>query len=375
LNATKVTVGIGGATRDRMRVGRVLVAVLLLGCTGTPQDAVPAQSPELLASTAAVVPSPTSPPAEEWLKGSTHVHSKYSGDSNEPVAGVVRWYREHDYDFIVLTDHNHVTAVEGETGGLIVIPGVELTYNPSSCRPRPPERGGKCRLHANLLGPSARPRGRIEWANRRTRERFAQYQRAIDLSREWGGLVQINHPQAHWGMTGELLTELGHRGAPLVEIWNQQYRRWEDGDEYPSTEALWDEALRAGVTLWGVASDDAHHYRNLRHARYPAGGAWVMVRASRDPDAILDALAAGRFYASTGVELTRAGSDGSALVVEIAPTSLGDHLITFIGDGRVLAEHRGRAARHSLSGASYVRAVVERRDGARAWVQPARALR
>lgn len=358
-----------------MRARRVLAVGFLLGCTGSPPDAAPAQPPVVLAAPLPVVPA-AARVAEPWLKGSTHVHSEYSGDSDEPVPGVIRWYREHDYDFIVLTDHNHVTVVDGDTGGLIVIPGVELTYNPSSCRPRPPEPGGKCRLHASLLGLEVRPRGRIEWADRSRRARIVQYQRAIDRSREWGGLVQINHPQAHWGTSAELLAELARRGAPLVEIWNQQYRRWNDGNhEHPSVEALWDAALTEGVTLWGVASDDAHHYRDLRRARYPAGGAWVMVRAARDPDAILDALAAGRFYASTGVELARAEVDDGALVVEVAPTSLGAHVITFLGDGRVLAEHRRRSARHALDETSYVRAVVHRDDGARAWVQPARRLR
>ena len=47
-------------------------------------------------------------------------------------------------------------------------------------------------------------------------------------------------------------------------------------------------ALGAGATLWGVASDDAHAYDGV--GRYPAGGAWVMVDAPRDADAIIAAL-------------------------------------------------------------------------------------
>jgi hypothetical protein len=143
-------------------------------------------------------------------------------------------------------------------------------------------------------------------------------------------------------------------------------------------DALWDAALVAGATLWGVASDDAHDYDDVGGGRYPAGGAWVAVRARRDPDSILAALAAGRFYASTGVELAQAGVVDGALVVEVADADAdaGAHRITFIGDGRVLAEVDGRSARWPLDGAtSYVRAVVHRADGARAWVQPARPTR
>src|SRR5690606_2903288 len=116
------------------------------------------------------------------------------------------------------------------------------------------------------------------------------------------------------GATPELLAELARRGAQLVEIGNVQFETWNQGDpDHPSLEAVWDAALAQGVTLWGVASDDAHHYDG--GGKYPAGGGWVMVKARRDPQAIVDALAAGRFYASNGVVLARAEVDGEQLVV------------------------------------------------------------
>jgi hypothetical protein len=324
-------------------------------------------------------------PTGRWLKGSTHVHARPSGDSREPIPGVIEWYRSRGYDFIALTDHNRVSEVDpdvstaGEaaiyTDGLIVLSGVELTYNPSACDPPPPPRyATKCRIHANILGATARPPGRIEWADRKSRKRIDSYQRVLDRAAEWGGVVQINHPTWFWGVDGALLTELARRGALLVEVANKQFARWNAGDDdHEGAEAIWDAALSAGLTMWGVASDDAHDYDEERGGTYPAGGAWVMVWADPAPGAILDALAAGRFYGSTGVSLARAGVDGGELVVEVADDSAGDHVIRFVGDGAVLAEHRGRAARHRLDAASYVRAVVERpADGARAWVQPAR---
>lgn len=373
---------------------RWLAAVALAaatGCSGCPRQGAtePATGPAQDGAVADATPIADAAPADAapaepvgWLKGSTHVHAAPSGDSAEPVASVIAWYRERGYDFIALTDHNRVTDVDGGTAGrtavhteqLIVLAGIELTYNPGACEPPPPEPDGKCRIHVNLLGPTARPEGRVEWANRDSRARVDSYQAAIDRATEWGGLVQINHPQWHWGMSAELLTELAGRGARLVEIANKQFARWNDGDgTHPSVEALWDAALTAGATMWGVASDDAHDYDDLERGRYPAGGAWVMVRARRDPDAIVAALAAGRFYSTTGVALTRAEADAGELVVEVAADSPGEHVITFVGDGRVLAEHPGRAARHPLAATSYVRAVVRRDDGARAWVQPARA--
>jgi hypothetical protein len=260
-----------------------------------------------------------------------------------------------------------------QTDGLIVLAGVELTYNPDVCDPPPPEPTGKCRIHVNVLGPTARPAERIYWANLESPLRLDNYQRALDRAAEWGGIAQINHPSWHWGMSAELLTELGRRGAVLVEIANKQFMSWSEGDDlHPSVEVLWDAALSEGVTMWGVASDDAHDYFPDEPSRYPAGGHFVMVRAARQPRAILDAIAGGRFYSSTGVLLARAESDGEALIVEVADDSPGEHVITFIGDGKVLSWAHGRAASQTLTGASYVRAVVRREDGAKAWVQPHR---
>jgi hypothetical protein len=53
------------------------------------------------------------PPPPRWLKGSTHVHAAPSGDSGTDVPSVIAWYEAHGYDFIVLTDHNRVTRIDG----------------------------------------------------------------------------------------------------------------------------------------------------------------------------------------------------------------------------------------------------------------------
>jgi hypothetical protein len=158
---------------------------------------------------------------------------------------------------------------------------------------------------------------------------------------------------------------------PLVEIANAAFSKWNAGDAtHPSTEALWDAALLRGVTLWGVASDDAHDYNG--HGKYPPGGGWIAVRARREPRAILAALAAGRFYASDGVVLDCAEVDGDELVVAVDPLAPGNYTIEFIVNGRRAAPIRGKVGRRTLPAAGYIRAVVTRDDGRRAWVQPAR---
>ena len=321
-------------------------------------------------------------PPEGWLRGSTHVHAAPSGDSSTPVPDVVRWYESRGYDFVVITDHNRISELDpwaptvGEPtlrdpgAGLIVFSGIELTYNPTGCLPAG-DATGNCRIHVNLLGPTGRFPGRLEWADRKSPERVAKYQAALDQQKRLGGIAQLNHPQWHWGMTPEVLTEVARRGMSLVEIANVQFAKWNTGDvDHPSTEALWDAALAAGVTLWGVASDDSHHYDG--GGRYPAGGAWIAVRSRREPQAILDAIAAGRFYASTGVTLARAEVVASELVVEVAPEDARSCTIEFIENGRRIAGTPGPIARRAVPPSGYVRAVVTRTDGKQAWVQPAR---
>ncbi len=333
-----------------------------------PADAALVSTPEPTEAVATEAPQPVETAAPEvWLKGSTHVHARPSGDSSEPIDKVISWYEAHGYDFIALTDHNRVTEVASKSK-LIVLPGVELTHNPSGCLPQG-DKSKKCRIHVNVLGVTARPVGKIEWAERHSHERVDMYQAAIvEAKALGGGIVQINHPQWYWGMTGDLLAEVARRGARLVEIANVQFGKWNAGDTaHASTEALWDVALAHGVEIWGVASDDAHDYEG--GGKWPAGGGWVVVRARRDPQAILDALAAGHFYASTGVVLTRAEVESGELVVEAEP---GTYSIEWIENGKLVDTVKARTARRALPQSGYVRAVVTRDDGKRAWVQPAR---
>lgn len=373
---------------------RALAAVVLAGCHAAP---LPPRAPRVIVSVPELpapmrpAPPPVEPaPEVRWLKGNTHLHAAPSGDSIEPIPNVLEWYRSRGYDFIVQTDHNRVTDIArgtpGQTvvhdDGLLVIAGSELTYNPEACEPKPPAEDGKCRIHLNLLGVTARPRGKFKWANYDDRRRLAQIERAHLRSREWGGVVQLNHPAWHWGAFPALLVDASKAGVHLFEVANAQFAKWNAGDAtHASAEAAWDEALTAGATLYGVASDDAHDYDVGGVYRadkdtdgfYPAGGGWVMVRAARDAASILEALSTGDFYSSSGVTLARVEVEDGALVVEIAADDPGAHTIEFIGDGAVLSTVTdARTARQALDAASYVRAVVTRDDGAKAWVQPVR---
>ena len=167
-------------------------------------------------------------------------------------------------------------------------------------------------------------------------------------------------------------------GLRFFEVANEAIDSNNEGDAtHPSTEAIWDSVLGQGFELYGVATDDAHHYDDAARVRAEGGLAhvgdrgFVMVRAERDGDAIRSALERGDFYASNGLLLTDVRREGDVLRID-APE---DVTVTFIGDGgRTLATGTGRSASIDLRAAasSYVRARVLDARGRTAWIQPHR---
>ena len=346
---------------------------------------------------APVVAAPDAGPVEpavddegRYPKGQLHLHSANSPDSPTLPMDVIPRYEELGFDFLVFTDHNYTTEFVYSSDQLLLITGAELTTNLEQCEPPPPDpEEGRCRFHMNALFVPTPAPGEMPWdqPNEEITDfgRLALHQRHLDAIRRLGGVAMLNHPTWHWLVDGELLAELARRGVLLIEIANAGYATWNAGNEqYPGAEAIWDAALTAGVTLWAVASDDAHHYyQHEIDARiadertpYPPGLGWVMVRARKDAQAIRDAVVRGDFYSSTGVVLADVRVHGGALVIEVDEASPGAHQFTFIGaGGRVLAEQRGRRASFALAGVGrggYVRAVVTDADGRKAWTQPVR---
>src|SRR5829696_5540064 len=67
-----------------------------------------------------------------WYKGNTHTHTINSDGDSSPD-DVARWYKEHGYQFVVLTDHNYLTSVDGLNALMgaderfLVVQGEEVT--------------------------------------------------------------------------------------------------------------------------------------------------------------------------------------------------------------------------------------------------------
>jgi len=80
-----------------------------------------------------LIPSFASAQTLHRYRGNTHTHTINSDGDTAPDA-VVRWYREHGYQFLIITDHEFVTGVGplnalfGAEGRFLVLPGQEITH-------------------------------------------------------------------------------------------------------------------------------------------------------------------------------------------------------------------------------------------------------
>ena len=324
-----------------------------------------------------------------WWKGNTHTHTWWS-DGDSPPETVSEWYRDRGYHFLVLSDHNRmqegelwypvntdakrtalqryrdrygsewvevrekegVTEVKLKTldefrslfeekNRFIFIRGMEIT-----------DRHHQHPVHlngVNLERPII-PQGGDSVAS--------MMQRNIDAVTEQGRragrpmFTHVNHPNFFYAITAEDLVELDHApGEAFVEVYNGHSGVRNDGDAFhPSTERMWDLVLaqrlgqRQTSVMYGVATDDAHHYTQWGLRQVNPGRGWVMVRAPRlTPDTITAAMKRGDFYNSTGVTLSRLRLDAKALELEVLPEPGVEYVIEFIGTKRG-TDLRGRDA-------------------------------
>jgi hypothetical protein len=298
--------------------------------------------------------------AGRWFKGNTHAHTLES-DGDSPPEAVAQWYRSHGYHFLVLSDHNVLTdprrLAHLVDSTFILIAGEEIT---TSFRQRP--------VHVNGLNIPRVIEPRTDTTL------IGTIQKNVDAVREVAGVPHINHPNFRWAFGAAELLQV--RNDRLLEIWNGHPQvHNQGGGGSPGLEQIWDVLLTAGMRIYGIAVDDAHHFQGEFAAdRANPGRGWVAVRASRlDAREIMRNLEDGLFYASTGVELDDVIVEPMRIEVRIRARGDFKHTTTFIGsDGAVLRRTGENPAVYVLDRTtSYVRARIEDSGGARAWVQPA----
>ena len=296
-----------------------------------------------------------------WFKGNLHTHTLNSDGDSTPD-DVVRWYREHGYNFVTLTDHNYLTSVDGLNAlhgaddQFLVMKGEEVT-----------DRFQTKPVHLNGFAPTAfiKPPGGSSVLD--------MAQRMIDAIRGAGAVPSVNHPNFGWAISADELLQL--QRTRLFEVFNGHPTVNNlGGGGVPGLEEVWDRMLSSGKLLYGLAVDDAHYFKRPedKTAARPGQG-WVYVRSPRlESRALVEALERGDFYSSTGVELQSITATSSALTIAVKTETSSKYRIQFIGkQGRILSEATESAATYTFKrDESYVRAKVIESNGKLAWIQP-----
>lgn len=389
----------------------------------------------------------------KFWKGNLHTHSFWSDGDDFPEM-IADWYKRHNYDFLAISDHNvlaegerwlDITPDKGvrevalkkyaarfgtqwverreqegkaqvrlkplaefrslleEPGRFLLIPAEEVTH-----------KYAKAPVHMNAInlrdvvapinGDSVSETIRVNHRNV-----FDQNKRTKDAL-----LVSLNHPNFGWGVRAEDLAPVEE--LRFFEVYNGHpgVRNYGD-DVHVSCEKMWDIvlALRLGKLrlppIFGLATDDAHGYHTFGFGKVNPGRGWVMIRAPHlSAEAVVRAMKAGDFYASSGVTLKDIRRDKNRLIVSIKAekdvTYLTQLIVTMRDTpltaeprldaqkqpvtgvysaevGKVVAEVKGPEATYEFTGKElYVRAKVissrphpnpfQKGDVEMAWIQP-----
>ena len=288
-----------------------------------------------------------------WYKGNLHCHTTNSDGDSSPKF-VANYYRDLGFDFVSITDHNHLTkpAEAGEfDDDFIVIPGDEYTS------------------HVHICGIGIE--SVIPWDE--TNSIVDGINLAVDEIKEQEGFSILNHPNWRWAIDIDHMIK--GKKTDAFEVYNSGTSCNSMGFEGRlSMDELWDKLLSQEIYLYGVAADDTHTFQYpIDPWRDPPGKGWVCVEAeSLTVEHILASLKAGRFYASGGVSFQKLINSKDEIYIEIAPVDKMKYKTTFIGfEGKILDEQMGESARYTIKGDErYVRARVESSGETRAWTQP-----
>ncbi|MEB2780139.1 histidinol-phosphatase [Algoriphagus sp. C2-6-M1] len=348
--------------------------------------------------------------SKQWYKGNLHTHSYWSDGDDYPEM-IMDWYKSHEYDFVVLSDHN--ILAEGEKWKLIPkSPSHEMGYQKyvekygdqvisredlagrievklktlAEYAPMFEEPGEFLIIQSQELSDSFDKKPIHMNVTNVQKEITPQggnsvsevMQRSLDkvkAQRDSTGVpmfLHINHPNFIWAITPEDIIALD--GERFFEVYNGHPLVHNYGDSLrPGMEALWDQVQVAYLEdekplLYGLAVDDSHNYHVFDQNSSNPGRGWVMVLAeSLDPASLVEAMELGDFYSSTGVTLESIDFDGEVLNVDVKPEEGITYTIQFFGTkksnpestGVLLDEENGEKASYSLEADDmYVRAKI-----------------
>lgn len=320
-----------------------------------------------LAALSAVSAQPSSREPARWWKGNLHTHSFWSDGDDFPES-ITDWYKTNGYHFLALSDHNvmqngerWISVTNREREGILekyrtrfgkrwvvermsgevhqvrqvrlktlaefgrlfeqrdrflLIPSEEIS-DKSKVLP--------IHINATNLRDLIKPQGGSNVTDVIQRNLDAVQAQRLRTGQPM--FPHVNHPNYGWAITAEDLMPV--RGDRFFEVYNGHPAIHNEGDgHHVGVERMWDIVLAFRLSrlnlgpLYGLAVDDSHRYHEWFHTNSNPGRGWVMVRAGQlRADAIIAAMEAGDFYASTGVRLkdVRRGPRELSLEVEAEP--------------------------------------------------------
>jgi len=294
----------------------------------------------------------------QFYRGNLHTHSNRS-DGVLDAGEVCRRYAAEGYDFICLSDHfiglfNYpITDTSAyRTDRFTTILGAELHSGAM-------ENGELWHILAvGLPEDFTPPRAPTFFPEAGQETGPALAARAVEA----GAFVAIAHPEWSNMTTADAMSI---ESAHAVEVYNHGCARAHDR---PHGFYTLDQMLAAGRRLNLIATDDAH-FSEPDHF-----GGWVMVKAqANEPEALLEALKAGHFYASTGPDIYAVTWEEDRVVVACSAAVS----VTVLGKGSASKAVHGESMTrcevtfdYRFEGCDWLRLTVTDRAGKRAWTNP-----
>ena len=298
-------------------------------------------------------------PKQNWQKGNLHTHSFWSDGDDFPEM-IIQWYKDNDYQFIALSDHNTIakgsnwyklkesdkknnviekykkrfgdwveskidssgTSVRLKTfeeykskldvqDSFLIIRSEEVT---SSFEKKP--------VHINVTNIQEKiepiKANSVYEVMQQTLDTVHAQRKKLNVPM----FAHINHPNFGYGISTEDIKKLS--GERFFELYNGHPSVHNEGDEtHFGIETMWDLINISYYNdkkplLLGIATDDSHNYHIKSSDHSNSGRGWVMVNSKRlDATSIIEAMEAGDFYSSSGVSLKKINTTDRKLSIEV----------------------------------------------------------
>ena len=276
----------------------------------------------------------------KWYRGNLHTHTTVSDGRYTPEEAIAL-YQRMGYDFLALTDHWKLSQ-GGRWQDMLLLPGIELDTMV--------EHEGY-----HIVGVGLRHMPQVN--------RGASPQALIDAVCAAGGRAILAHPS--WSLLcPEHMAQL--KGLSGAEVMNAVSQSPFNGDRADSA-VLLDITAALGARLPFMAADDSHFYQGEQ------GSCFIWINAGElTQEALLEAMDAGRFFASQGPRFYQLELTGNRMRVWCSPCERA----VFYSDAlyrknRVMSRPHSGYFEYMVEGTEqFVRCELVDISGKKAWSHP-----